>query len=196
MSRESKTSELKQRVLNAALTQFSERGVEHTNVEAILKAADVSVGSLYHHFGNKEGIAEALLVHGLISFHGALLKALLTHRKAEPGVKAIVKSSCRWVTEHPQLAAFLLSREITLSDATQLELREQDRNYRDALTRWFTPHIESGELKNLHFNVYVSLISGPTLEYSRRWLSGRYNRSPDTVANIMAEAAWQSVREA
>ncbi len=194
MSRQNRTSELKNRVLNVALARFTESGIERTNIGDILKDADCSVGSLYHHFGSKEGIAEALFVDGTRQFNENLLDALLKHKKAEPGVKSIVLWCCRWVTRQPQLAAYMLSREIKLSEQARQELRELDRSYRDALISWFAPRIESGELKDLHFNVYVPLISGPTLEYSRMWLSGRYSRSPETVSKVMAEAAWQSVR--
>jgi len=195
MSRQNRTSELKSRVLSAALVRFTEAGIARTNVGDILKDAECSVGSLYHHFGNKEGIAEALFIEGLKEFNQNLLDALLSHRKAEPGVKAIVTWCCKWVTEQPQLAAYMLSREIKLSEEAKQEMREIDQTFRESLTAWFAPRIESGELKNLHFNVYVPLISGPTLEYSRMWLSGRYSRSPATVSGVMAEAAWQSVRE-
>ena len=195
MSRQNRTSELKSRVLSAALNRFTEAGIERTNVGDILEDAHCSVGSLYHHFGNKEGIAEALFIEGSKQFNQNLLDALLRHKKAEPGVKAIVTWCCQWVTEQPKLAAYMLSREIKLSEQAKQEMRELDQSFREALIGWFAPRIESGELKNLHFNVYVPLISGPTLEYSRMWLTGRYTRSPDTIAKVMAEAAWQSVRE-
>lgn len=195
MSRQNRTSELKSRVLTAALSHFTESGIERTNIGDILKDSDCSVGSLYHHFGNKEGIAEALFIQGLKEFNANLLDALLSHKKAEPGIKSIVSWLCRWVTEQPKLAAYMLSREIKLSEEAKQEMRELDQSLREALTAWFAPRIESGELQNLHFNVYVPLISGPALEYSRMWLSGRYTRSPDTVAEVMAEAAWQAVRQ-
>ena len=194
MTRQTRTSALKDRVMTAALERFTQVGIERTNIGDILKDADCSVGSLYHHFGSKEGIAEALFIDGLRRFNEALLGNLLIHEEAEAGVKAIVTYCCNWVTEQPQLAAYMLSREIKLSDEAKQELRGLDTRFREKLTTWFAPHIESGELKNLHFNLYVPLISGPTLEYSRMWLSGRYNRSPDTVSKAMAEAAWQSVR--
>ncbi|MEM6999433.1 MAG: TetR/AcrR family transcriptional regulator [Pseudomonadota bacterium] len=194
MSRQHKTSELKARVLSAALNHFTEAGVERTNVGDILHDADISVGSLYHHFGSKEGVAEALFVEGVEQFNQNLLSELASHGSAERGVKSIVISCCHWVTEQPQLAAFMLSREIKLSEETKQELRELDRANRKALSNWFTPHIDAGHLKQLDFNIYVSIISGPTLEYSRMWLSGRYARSPATVAADMSEAAWQAVR--
>ena len=47
-------------VLDSALTLFTERGYFSTSVHDIGRAAGVSIGSIYHHFGDKEGIAGAL----------------------------------------------------------------------------------------------------------------------------------------
>ena len=194
MSRQNRTSELKNRVMQVALTHFSKAGIERTNVGDILKDAQCSVGSLYHHFGNKEGIAEALFIEGIRQFNGGLLAALLTRRTGETGVRAIIRYCCQWVTEQPALAAFLLSREIKLSESAKRELKELDRAFGQALYDWFVPHVQRGELLELPRSLYIPIICGPTLEYSRLWLSGRNRRSPDDVSALLAEAAWQSIR--
>ena len=194
MSRKNQTSELKSRVMEVALGHFSEVGIERTNVSNILNDAGCSVGSLYHHFGNKEGIAEALFIDGVNQFNSRLLEALLPRRTASTGIKAIVTFCCEWVTDQPELAGFLLSREVTLSGNAKLELRKMDRDFGQSIYDWFVPHVNSGALLELPTSMYVPLICGSTLEYSRLWLSGRNNRSPSNVASILAEAAWQSVK--
>ena len=194
MSRQNRTSELKNRVMQVALTHFSKADIERTNVGDILKDAKCSVGSLYHHFGNKEGIAEALFIEGIRQFNGGLLAALLSRRTGETGVRAIIRYCCQWVTEQPALAAFLLSREIKLSESAKRELKELDRAFGQALYDWFVPHVQKGELLELPRSLYIPIICGPTLEYSRLWLSGRNRRSPDDVSALLAEAAWQSIR--
>ncbi|MEK9871428.1 MAG: TetR/AcrR family transcriptional regulator [Gammaproteobacteria bacterium] len=180
--------------MQVALTHFSKAGIERTNVGDILKDAQCSVGSLYHHFGNKEGIAEALFIEGIRQFNGGLLTALLPRRTGETGVRAIIRYCCQWVTEQPALAAFLLSREIKLSESAKRELKELDRAFGQALYDWFVPQVQKGELLELPRSLYIPIICGPTLEYSRLWLSGRNRRSPDDVSALLAEAAWQSIR--
>lgn len=194
MSRKNQTNELKTRVMEVALVHFSEVGIERTNVSNILSDAGCSVGSLYHHFGNKEGIAEALFIDGVNQFNSRLLTAFLPKRTASKGIKAIVTFCCEWVTIQPELAGFLLSREVTLSDNAKRELRKMDRAFGQSIYDWFVPHVKSGALLELPTSMYVPLICGSTLEYSRLWLSGRNNRSPAEVASILAEAAWQSVK--
>ena len=194
MSRKNQTNKLKSRVMEVALGHFSEVGIERTNVSNILTDAACSVGSLYHHFGNKEGIAEALFIDGVNQFNSSLLSALLPKKTASKGIKAIVTFCCEWVTGQPELAGFLLSREVTLSDNAKLNLRKMDRAFGQSIYDWFVPHVKSGALLELPTSMYVPLICGSTLEYSRFWLSGRNNRSPSDRASILAEAAWQSVK--
>ena len=109
-------------------------------------------------------------------------------------MRAIIQYCCQWVTEQPALAAFLLSREIKLSESAKRELKELDRAFGQALYDWFVPHVQKGELLELPRSLYIPIICGPTLEYSRLWLSGRNRRSPDDVSALLAEAAWQSIR--
>ena len=43
-----------------ATRMFAERGYEDTSIEAVLREAEVSRGSLYHHFASKEALFEAV----------------------------------------------------------------------------------------------------------------------------------------
>lgn len=50
----------RQQVLDTVLALFRERGYFATSIQDISRASGVSVGSIYHHFGDKEGIARTL----------------------------------------------------------------------------------------------------------------------------------------
>jgi AcrR family transcriptional regulator len=51
----------REQLVTEATRLFAERGFEATSVEAVLDAAGVSRGSLYHHFKSKEALFEAVL---------------------------------------------------------------------------------------------------------------------------------------
>ena len=53
------------RLLAAALAVFNEVGINAASIHDICRRAHVSIGSAYHHFGSKQGLADALLVDGL-----------------------------------------------------------------------------------------------------------------------------------
>lgn len=52
--------QLKRDILLAALACFNEHGLEPTTIEMVRLRCNTSVGNLYHHFGNKEGLVAAL----------------------------------------------------------------------------------------------------------------------------------------
>lgn len=52
-------------ILNAAERLFLERGYRATTVEQLAEEADVALGSLYGHFGGKEGVYAALIDRAL-----------------------------------------------------------------------------------------------------------------------------------
>src|SRR3954454_4945815 len=47
-------------LLAIATRMFAERGYEESSIEAVLREAGVSRGSLYHHFASKEALFEAV----------------------------------------------------------------------------------------------------------------------------------------
>ncbi len=56
-----KGKETRDRLIAAARELFGNRGYEATSIEAILEAAAVKRGSLYHHFASKEELFDAVL---------------------------------------------------------------------------------------------------------------------------------------
>jgi AcrR family transcriptional regulator len=50
----------RQRVLDTVLALFSTHGYFATSLQDISRESGVSIGSIYHHFGDKEGIASTL----------------------------------------------------------------------------------------------------------------------------------------
>ncbi len=52
----------RERLVATATRLFAARGFEATSIEAVLEAAGVSRGSLYHHFPSKEALFEAAFV--------------------------------------------------------------------------------------------------------------------------------------
>ena len=51
----------REQLIEVATVLFAERGYEETSIEAVLAAAGVSRGALYHHFGGKDALFEAVL---------------------------------------------------------------------------------------------------------------------------------------
>src|ERR1044072_5609834 len=64
----------KDEILEAALGSFAATG--GTAIEEVRKRSGASVGSIYHHFGGKDGIAAALYVQILRGYQEGVARAL------------------------------------------------------------------------------------------------------------------------
>lgn len=66
----------RQRLLDAADRLFYVNGISSTGVDAVLAEAEVSVATLYAHFGSKEGLLEASLQRRLDSWRACWDEAI------------------------------------------------------------------------------------------------------------------------
>ena len=188
--------ERRDKILAAALDSFSERGFAATTIEDVRAASGASVGSIYHHFGGKEGLAAALYVDGLGGYQRGLLEALRKHDSAEAGIKAAVRHHLRWVQSHRKLAQFLLTRrDPEVRMASQALLRDLNRALFEEIDAWLTRHIEAGAIEALSRDAFYAVVIGPAQEVSRHWLAGRTQVSIARLEGELADAAWKAIRK-
>lgn len=57
-------TEKQEKILQAALLLFAKEGYNATSTNKVAKAAGVSEGLIFRHFGNKEGLLQAILAFG------------------------------------------------------------------------------------------------------------------------------------
>ena len=105
-------------ILSAALACFNETGIEATTIEAIRERAGCSIGSLYHHFKSKEGLASRLFVDGIADLNAGLIVRLEACDGPEAGVRACVEHYAEWVDANTELARFLLHSGTSTSRRT------------------------------------------------------------------------------
>lgn len=185
----------KQEILDAALACFTEHGVEASTIEMIRDRSQASVGSMYHHFGNKESIAGALYASALEEHRDHQQSLLARAQNPEEGVKALVYAYVDWISANPDKARFVLySRGVLAKSEMAGELKSRTKTHIAEVRRWFEPYLESGRLKQLPAECFSSLIIGPAHDYARLWLSGRARSDIKAYREVFAEAAWNSVK--
>jgi AcrR family transcriptional regulator len=97
-------------LIEVATQLFTEHGYEGTSIEAVLSAAGVSRGALYHHFAGKEALFEAV-----VSAVSAQVTAELTEviRGCADPVDALRTAGLAWIS----LAADPVIQRVVLVDA-------------------------------------------------------------------------------
>src|SRR3954453_16411580 len=101
-------SERRQAILDVALDLFLDQDSDAT-IEEICRRSGAANGSVYHHFGSKDGIAAELTARFLGDYQEGFVEALRAHDgDARGGVRAAIAHHLRWVAAHPDWARFLL----------------------------------------------------------------------------------------
>jgi AcrR family transcriptional regulator len=182
-------------ILGAALTAFAEKGFAAATIDDVRQASGASTGSIYHHFGGKEGLAAALYVEGLAGYQEGFLRRLRAARDPEAAVKALVRHHLRWVDGNSELARFILGRrETEVLAATEEPMRELNRAFLAEVTGLLEPWTATGALRRLPLDVFDAVLLGPCHEFTRHWLAGRTKTPIRSAERSLAEAAWNALR--
>jgi AcrR family transcriptional regulator len=101
-------ADTRDRIEQAAVRLFVEKGVAETTIKDIARAVGLSEGALYRHFEGKEDLVWAAFERHYVAF-GATLKALADEEPTTRGkVAAMIRGFCRAHDENPTLFKFLL----------------------------------------------------------------------------------------
>jgi AcrR family transcriptional regulator len=183
------------RVLDAALDCFARTGVYATRIEDLAEKAQVSVGSLYHHFGGRERVAFLLYRRCMESLMGAISAAVLRKRTARDGVRALVRSYLEWVADNREAARYIYAAasQAELLDSWKADMVEWKGDLVSPFVRWFQAHIDAGSIVDLPPALMEVVVVGPAAEFARRWLSGVPGLEMDAAVKALPDAVWRSV---
>lgn len=95
-------------ILTTAVKLFSRRGYFNTSVHDIQKESNVSIGSIYHHFGNKEAIAEALFRHFESVMSEIVSGIVADYDTAHDRCYAVIAYLFQFTEEHPDAMHYML----------------------------------------------------------------------------------------
>ena len=197
-SSQNTTTETRQKaILKAALQSFSTKGFTETTMEDIKGLSGASTGSIYHHFENKEMLAQALYLEGRGDLNASLLAAI-TGKPPRDGIKDLIYAYLDWFDQHPDLGQFVMQAGSTEYLGTYVKVVRQKiqlalprENLPEQFYEWLSPFIQDGIIARFPQNLYIPLTIGPSREYVRRWLR---TRLPDEIKDArepLAEAAWK-----
>lgn len=184
----------KREVLTQALLCFNELGIEASTIDDLRRCSGQSVGTIYHHFKNKEGVVAALFFTGLDEQSRAIAEAMGAADSTARMVEALIEAYLRWAETHPEMARFLLlAREAVAKGPSAETLVERLRVRYQALDERLALARQQGDIQPLPDDLIPSLVLGPAESYCRAWLAGRRQTPPGVYAAALAAAAWRSI---
>lgn len=186
---------LKRQILLDALSCFLENGIETTSIEMIRSKSDSSVGAIYHHFKNKEGIVATLFFAALDDQAALRDNYLETTKSLQDVLYAFIHSYVDWVSEQPEFAKFLISARFSVMQGEDQERLIQKNKLRNQkIFNAISNYAKAAFLTSIPHELLLSLVIGSTENYCRAWLSQRVTSNPKVYKDILAKAAWDSLQ--
>jgi AcrR family transcriptional regulator len=184
----------KRELMACALDAFEATGIAATTVEDIRARAGSSIGSIYHHFGNKDGLVAALFFAAIDDESKLCDSHIAAATSTREIIEAIVRGYVEWVAAQPRLARFLyMARSTVAAGPAGEDLARRNKARYRALFDWLAKGVAEGTVRALPRETYVPLMIGPAETYCRAWLSERVRTSPAQHVAIFTEAAWRAV---
>jgi len=140
----------KKRILEAAVRLFSEKGYEHSGVQEISAASGVSRGSLFWHFGSKEGLLFAVVDHCFSVWENEVLVPLLGGGTGPESIGEAARSHVAFVRASPAVGRlfFVMLFEGLASQPKLLEkYRALHQRFRGYGRAWIERAVAAGRIR-------------------------------------------------
>jgi AcrR family transcriptional regulator len=171
----------RQLILAAAVRVFAAKGYEASRVGDVAKEAGVAYGLVYHYFGSKEAVLEAVFREQWGRLLAAVALAEQTGGNAPEQLEIVVKIVLRAWRDDPDLVR-LLVREITRSPHIQDELDEIGQAF-SSLERLVVRGQEEGTFRpDLDARLAAWMLYGALEEVLTGWVLGQLPDDAEAVA--------------
>jgi AcrR family transcriptional regulator len=180
-------------LLDTALTCFSKRGLLHTGIEDIRRAAGASPSSVYHLFDGLPDLMGALLERIFAQLFAHLTARVTRTRTARAAVLALVDGHLDWILRHRAEGQFMYqAMSLGLEAAAMDALQARKAELLTPLVTHLAQFVRSGELPRWSPLALDVVLLGPSHEALRRFLGGAA-LDPRWMRSHLPKLAWQSV---
>ena len=183
-------AQTRERLLNASLTLFSQRGYAATGVRDILQAAGVTQPTLYHHFADKASLLQTLIERHYGDSQQRLEEIIAGEATVVSKLRAFVTSSFEYCCVDPRVPRLMFQTYYgpTVPEIDGVLDKLTEKRFR--LVVGIMEHgIRSGELadSNAEFLAltFCSMVDQPLNLFSRRSRPRRY-LTPELAHSIVS----------
>jgi AcrR family transcriptional regulator len=164
------------KILQAALEVFAEKGYHRALVDDIVRASRTSKGAVYHHFPNKEALFLALVDEFSARLAEAVAAAIADAHGALGKVQAALTAGLETFARHRDLARILLLESVSLGPAYQSKRLEVHERFASLIQAYLDDAVAEGSIPPLHTRVATLAWLGAVNEVVIQWL---YSGRPD-----------------
>ncbi len=181
------------KILTAALDLFVNKGYHNVSVHEVQKQADVSIGSIYNHFGGKEGIASALYKHILNEMDELVDDVINDIESPSEQCKQIIKQLFEYTETQSNIMAFVFHAKHTefLSGETLICNASPFIKIREIIQKG----MDTGEFAEINTWVATSSIFGGAIRMIQLRLDGVIEKPLIEFYDAIIAAGWNGLKK-
>ncbi len=172
------------KILQAALDVFAEKGYHRALVDDIVRASRTSKGAVYHHFPNKEALFLALVDEFAVRLAGAVAESIAGAHGALGKVQAALIAGLETFSKHRELARILLLESVSLGPAYLAKRVEVRERFAALIQAYLDQAVSEGSIPPLDTRVATLAWLGALNEVVIQWL---HDGRPDLLTEAVPE---------
>ena len=183
----------KDKVLATALRLFTSKGYFNTSMRDITRESEVSIGSIYHYFKDKEGVAVALYQSMIERMQKELQQIMQTYDTAHDQCRAVVSLLFTLTEQEPDVMIFMLyvkHREF-LPNERPVCSSEPFEIMRAMVQRG----MERGEIKQRDVLVASTCLFGGAIRMVTSYLDGILKKPLNEYVDDVWYCSWKAVAD-
>jgi AcrR family transcriptional regulator len=141
-----KAEETRNRILDAALQLFRERGFAQTTMRDVAAEAGVATGAAYYYYRSKEDLVQAFYMRSDQESTEAFAKAIASSKELKKRLRGIIEAKFAQFGEHRSLLTALLKAGVDPRDPLS-PFSEETREVREDNIAWYARAIEGSDVK-------------------------------------------------
>jgi AcrR family transcriptional regulator len=178
----------RQRIIDAAIREFAEKGYEQASTNAITAAAGISKGLLFHYFGTKKQLYLHLVEYAL-DYYGDWFRRRVKelHPDIMERMLQIGRQRVEMARENPVLSSFYADAFFNMAEEVKPELTEIYRRLHAENTRLFADGVDMTRFReDVDPRKAVTLVMA-CLEGLRQLYKDRAAKGLDEAEGILAD---------
>lgn len=178
-------------ILSATLSLFTGQGYFNTSVHDIARESEVSIGSIYHHFKDKEGVARALYNDTLSRMSSELNKIKKGHDTAHDRCRAVIELLFQITEQEPEIMEFMLyskHREFLPNERPVCSSQPFE-----IMREFVKEGMTSGEIQEMDLMVASTCLFGGAIRMITSNMDGLLKRSLSSYLDEIWICSWRAV---
>lgn len=178
-------------ILSATLSLFTGQGYFNTSVHDIARESEVSIGSIYHHFNDKEGVARALYNDMIDRMSSELAIIKKNHGSAHDRCRAVIELLFNITEQEPEIMEFMLyskHREFLPNERPVCSSQPFE-----IMREFVQDGMKSGEIQDMDLMVASTCLFGGAIRMITSSMDGLLNRSLSSYLDEIWICSWRAV---